>query len=472
MCRLSLPKLFTICFIVAYFPRFADHVIFILEGRIIKEGPPNQVDTFLPRLDEELQTQDKNIPENQVKPTASMTDSQKEDLTRQTGDFSIYKYYAKAVGLHIVLAYAGSQMCVTFSLNFQAVWVKLWSAAETRYPGQQTWKYMGVYLALGIVCEITLVSTLLILVMIIIPRTSRNIHGRLLNAVMKAPYNFFATTDSGATLNRFSQDMSLLDMQLPVALLQTTDGVFMCSVGAVLIFIVSKYMSIFVPFALIVLYYLQKFYLRTSRQMRYLDLEMKSPLYTNFLETKTGLSTIQAFGWQTVWTKRHLGFLDDSQRPFYLLFCIQRWLNLVLDLIVAAFAVLVVSLALLLGHRASGGALGLAMTNLLNYSTNLSYLISAWTELETSIGAIARVRTFERTTEPEEDDNLKDSIPPQGWIGRGDIRFENVTASYRCVSDKFLLYQQLQANLRSLFKCPYDLLLCACFSFVFKLHNC
>ncbi len=42
---------------------------------------------------------------------------------------------------------------------------------------------------------------------------------------------------------------------------------------------------------------LQKYYLRTSRQMRLLDLEAKSPLYSHFIESLSGLVTIRAFGW-------------------------------------------------------------------------------------------------------------------------------------------------------------------------------
>lgn len=32
---------------------------------------------------------------------------------------------------------------------------------------------------------------------------------------------FFATTDTGITTNRFSQDLELIDMELPLALIQT-----------------------------------------------------------------------------------------------------------------------------------------------------------------------------------------------------------------------------------------------------------
>lgn len=39
--------------------------------------------------------------------------------------------------------------------------------------------------------------------------------------VHRAPMTFFATTDIGITTNRFSQDLELIDMELPLALIQT-----------------------------------------------------------------------------------------------------------------------------------------------------------------------------------------------------------------------------------------------------------
>ncbi len=38
--------------------------------------------------------------------------------------------------------------------------------------------------------------------------------------------SFFATTDTGITLNRFSQDLQLIDMELPVAALNTFASMF------------------------------------------------------------------------------------------------------------------------------------------------------------------------------------------------------------------------------------------------------
>lgn len=174
---------------------------------------------------------------------------------------------------------------------------------------------------------------------------------------------------------------------------------------------------------------LQAFYLRTSRQIRQLDLEAKSPLYTHFTETIAGAPTIRAFGMVSKTIQINHDLLDDSQRPFYLLFCLQRWLNLVLGLIVAGFATVMVSVALLIPRASTSSSTALGLLTLVNFSQDLALLISVWTMLETSLGALARLKTFVNET-PVEDRDSENGKVPTLWPSHGSIKFEHVTASY------------------------------------------
>lgn len=174
---------------------------------------------------------------------------------------------------------------------------------------------------------------------------------------------------------------------------------------------------------------LQKVYLRTSRQVRLLELEAKSPLYTHFIETFHGLSTIRAFGWADDFNTKFLELLDNSQVPFYLLFCIQRWLELVTGLIVAALAILLAVLIVVLRHSVKPGLVGVALLNIVSFNESLAVIISRWTNLENAFGAISRLKSFseETTSEhlPVENETL-----PSDWPAKGKIEFRNVTARY------------------------------------------
>lgn len=106
---------------------------------------------------------------------------------------------------------------------------------------------------------------------------------------------------------------------------------------------------------------------------------------------------------------------------------IQQWLAVVLQLTVAAIAVILVSLATQLS--ASAGFVGASLVMLINFGETLTYLIITYTMLETSIGAVARLKTFSEVVKPE-DLPGEDVKPPEEWPPRGAIEIRDVSASY------------------------------------------
>jgi ABC-type multidrug transport system fused ATPase/permease subunit len=104
------------------------------------------------------------------------------------------------------------------------------------------------------------------------------IHGEALRTVINAPLRFFSTHDTGVVVNLFSQDMTLIDNQLPQALINLIITTFECLGMAAVIATSTPFIAVTYPVLAFVLYVLQRFYLRTSRQVRLLDLEAKSPL--------------------------------------------------------------------------------------------------------------------------------------------------------------------------------------------------
>lgn len=223
--------------------------------------------------------------------------------------------------------------------------------------------------------------------------------------------------------------MTLVDGELPYAYLETMLTVFQTLVSAGLMVATAQYFLATFPLVLLVLYFLQKFYLRTSRQIRLLDIEAKAPLYTQFQETLSGLATIRAFGWTRAFVDKHIELLDQSQRPFYLLYCIQRWLQVVLDLMVAALATILMMIVVGTRHEINPGLVGLGMLNVMTFNNNLTGLIGEWAQLEISIGAIARIRDFVRDTECEVKPH-EDIEPPENWPQNGAIQIQSFSASY------------------------------------------
>lgn len=152
-------------------------------------------------------------------------------------------------------------------------------------------------------------------------------------------------------------------------------------------------------------------------------------MYSQFLETLSGLATIRAFGWGSAAIDKNHELVDRSQKPFYLLIMVQRWLVLVLDLTTTVLALLVVGFAVYLRGSVSVGLTGISLVQPISMSETLNTLIQFWTSIETSIGAVARIKQF---TEETCDENASEETrePPSAWPDSGHIVVTNLTASY------------------------------------------
>ncbi|KXH38580.1 ABC transporter [Colletotrichum salicis] len=199
---------------------------------------------------------------------------------------------------------------------------------------------------------------------------------------------------------------------------------------AALAIVAVSYFAAVLPFVACALFFLQRFYLRTSRQLRLLDLEAKAPLYSHVLESLQGIATIRAYGWTSNHVAKNLALLDRAQKPYYLLLCIQRWLTLVLGLTVAGLAILLTTLGVTLRSRLDAGYLGVALVSMMNLGQSLAALITFWTLLETSLGAISRVKTFSKDTPTEKPREIMDTRILAGWPSQGLVVIENWSAHY------------------------------------------
>ncbi|ATY64240.1 ABC multidrug [Cordyceps militaris] len=348
------------------------------------------------------------------------------ELSRQTGDIDCYKIYLNALGISIVVITV-ILVCVSVGIEkMPQIWLRLWTERGTN---TSKLRYMGGYVAFAILASFFQPVIIAYFLIVGVPRSANRLHTTLLTAVMRAPLHFFTSTDNGITLNRFSQDMSLIDQALPMAFVGTVILVVQAIADTAVIASGASYVGVIIPFGLVAVYMIQRYYLRTSRQIRFLDLELKSPLYTQFTETIAGLATIRAFGWARAIKAENYQRLNTSQKPYYMMFCIQRWLQVVLDLFSAGMALVLVIFAVILPSSTSGGAVGLALVNVISFNFTLSSVIMAWTQLETSLGAIARLKWFNKYT-PNENKSEETEKPGVDWPSQGRIELENVVAAY------------------------------------------
>ncbi|KAF4223150.1 hypothetical protein CNMCM6457_000707 [Aspergillus fumigatiaffinis] len=435
----------------------ADYIIALEKGRVVEQGTFAHLSTragYVQRLEVGLKQEDEHTaaddepgpcPEHEgqtgkelepaitVNSTQSFTPiSPAAAAARQVGDATVYKLYIKSMGWFVAACSLFFAALWGLFTNYPTIWLTYWSdATESVHPAHSKSYYAGIYALLQICAIIALLLLGITLFIVSVKKAGANLHQQALRTLIRAPLSFFTNTDTGVVTNLFSQDLNLIDTELPEATLNTLFCVFQSIGQAVVMLTSSVYLAISYPILGALLYFVQKYYLRTSRQLRLLDLEAKSPLYTHFLDTLKGIATLRAFGFIPDDIHKNARLVDSSQRAAYLLLMIQEWLNLVLNLVVMAIAAVLTMLAVRL-HSNSAFA-GASLYSLMTFGESLSGIVIYYTRLETSIGAIARLKTFNKTVTPEDRDGPgeEDIVPDTNWPDRGLVELRGVSARYK-----------------------------------------
>ncbi|KAH1388703.1 hypothetical protein KXV50_009048 [Aspergillus fumigatus] len=350
---------------------------------------------------------------------------------RQVGDATVYKVYIKSMGWFVAACSLFFAALWGLFTNYPTIWLTYWSdATESIHPAHPNSYYAGIYALLQICAIIALLLLGITLFIVYVKKAGANLHQQALSTLICAPLSFFTNTDTGVVTNLFSQDLNLIDTELPEATLNTLFCIFQSIGQAAVMLTSSVYLAISYPILGGLLYFVQKYYLRTSRQLRLLNLEAKSPLYTHFLHTLKGIVTLRAFGFIPNDIHKNIRLVDSSQRAAYLLLMIQEWLNLVLNLVVMVIAAVLTTLAVRL--HSNWAFAGASLYSLMTFGESLSGIVISYTRLETSIGAIARLKTFNEAVTPEDRDGPgeEDIVPDTNWPDRGLVKLCNVSARY------------------------------------------
>ncbi|KAK6510125.1 hypothetical protein TWF481_004839 [Arthrobotrys musiformis] len=421
--------------------RHADNIIVLSDGAIIEQGPfrelvekeggyVREASKSLDEISTKLPIEHQDAEYTPQLPQPENKATEPVDPKRQSGDWSLYTYLFSRVGTKLTVAFVVLEMLWAFFSAFPTLWLKWWSDVNERSPNHQAGLYVGVYAILQTAGLFSAGLLTWCCFNIMARKSGIEFHRVLINTVMRAPMAFISKTEVGSLVNRFTQDLGLIDRQLLIALMCCVSNLFMVVAQAILISSASGYIAISFPALILAFYTIQKYYLRTSRQLRLLDLEAKAPVYTIFLESLEGLSTIRAFNWQSSFVSKSYGLINTAQSPFYLLALIQKWLTLVLDLMTAALAVLVVGITVATRETVSIGFTGVALTQIMGFTEYMKMFMLFWTQLETSLGAISRIRDFSQDTPNEGTPEEESGVVPVGWPVEGKIEIKDLTAGY------------------------------------------
>ncbi|KAK9316859.1 P-loop containing nucleoside triphosphate hydrolase protein [Lipomyces starkeyi] len=347
--------------------------------------------------------------------------------------FGVYKEYIKAANLTVVIIFILLMLASNSMSVGGNVWLKHWSDVNTEYGSNpDTGRYLGIYLFFGVTSALlTLLYTLVLWIFCTI-EAARKLHDRMLRHVLRSPMSFFDTTPLGRIINRFTADVNRVDEVLARVFTNFFTNTFKVLFS---IFVISSanpaFILFVVPIAFLYIFY-QKFYLRTSRELKRLESVSRSPIYAHFQESLNGVSTVRAYSQIRRFNRINEYHIDFNNKAYYPSMIARRWLAIRLEFLgstIIFFAALLSILAIASG-RLSSGLVGLTMSYAFQITQALSAIVRMTVEVEISTVSVERILEYCKLP-CEAPEVIPDSRPPVDWPTEGSVEFHDYSTRYR-----------------------------------------
>ncbi|KAJ6562715.1 multidrug resistance-associated ABC transporter [Mycena vulgaris] len=291
--------------------------------------------------------------------------------------------------------------------------------------------YVGVYAAIGLttafvsLCSVAAQYTGAL-------RASRLLFKQLLVSVVRATFRFHDTTPLGRMLNRFGLDMDKIDSDLAGSL-QTVNsslaGFFASVITITVVFPGFLFPAVVLGF---IYYRLALGYLNTGRDLRRMESNSRSPIYSDFGELLEGIVTVRAFSAENRFLDNLHTRISTATKMWYIFWMTNRWLLLNFDCL-GGLAVFITALFSITFLDNDAGLAGLAMTSALTFTNAVYWACRNWTGLEVDLNSVERVVEYLKL--PQEPPAIIESNrPPAYWpsSARNDslLSVENLVVKY------------------------------------------
>lgn len=195
---------------------------------------------------------------------------------------------------------------------------------------------------------------------------------------------------------------------------------------------VPAFIALIIPLGL-AYYWIQRYYLRTSRELKRLDSVSRSPIYAHFQESLGGITTIRAYRQQQRFELENEWRVDANLRAYFPSISANRWLAVRLEFIGGVVVLAAAGLSIISVAKHSGlspGLVGLAMSYALQITTSLNWIVRQTVEVETNIVSVERVLEY-AALPSEAPEIIAKNRPAVSWPAKGEVDFVNYSTRYR-----------------------------------------
>ncbi|XP_023013490.2 probable multidrug resistance-associated protein lethal(2)03659 [Leptinotarsa decemlineata] len=429
------------------------NVLFMKDGRSEKEIPPifqNSVpadDSTKPM--DELISNGKEITKKDVyeegdeKTPLLIPKINKKNIyheTKKNGNvaFSVYlRYYRFAGGIFMVitllLVFSLAQVAASYCEKLLSQWVNM-EPSVTRFikanltdssEYSETLETRNNYLRLFSIIQVValvLVFSRTYMTFFFSLRASKNLHKSLNNSVLNSFMTFFDGHYIGNIINRFSKDLSTVDEVIPMTIYEVLRSTLQMIAVVVMTASVSRIFLLPAGFLLVVLSIFQWYYLKAGRSIKRLDSSTRSPMIGHLNATLDGITTVRAFGNQSILTEEFDKHQDHFTSANYSMNSMMRALGLYASLISSIFPIFVIIKFAFFSTGTKAGDVGMAINLAFGMASLIQWSLRKYADLENNMTATERILEYtDIARESLDGGNIKENWPREGSIEYRDL---------------------------------------------------
>ncbi|UJR34945.1 hypothetical protein I4U23_027723 [Adineta vaga] len=302
------------------------------------------------------------------------------------------------------------------------------------YRNQRFYIYCGTVLAIFVVSLFRVV-----IVEFICLNAGRVLHNnRMFCQFIRFPISFFDMNPIGRIMNRFTNDITILDDYLPISLFDLLQYLFK-AIGIVLLIGWVNPWS-FIPASIAVgnMIYIRHRYARCLRDVKRIEGISRSPFGSYLTSTIEGLKVIRSY---------HAGKISN-----YLICTINRWAAIRFDWICLVFISFVTFLAVILRiyqTQISAADIALILPYSLNLMGTLQLAIRLSVDVEAQMTAVERVVDYCSLDQELSTQVSSNRRPPTNWPSKGRIVFNNVSMCHSTDAQSPLALRHISMTIES-----------------------
>ncbi|KAI0034681.1 P-loop containing nucleoside triphosphate hydrolase protein [Vararia minispora EC-137] len=353
-----------------------------------------------------------------------------EDEARAVGRIhkDVWKTYIDACGSWLYWALFIAIMGLgALAPVMERAWLTFWSRATEIDTARGPVFYIGLYAAACPTGIIIQTSRWFVLYNGSI-RASTVLYERLLETVLFANIRFHDTVSRGRLLNRFGKDFEGIDSSLADNFGRSIINALNVATTLISISVVGGVPFLLAAIVVGSLYYnTAKVYGQTSRDMRRLDSVTRSPLYSIYGETISGVSIIRAFGASSKFMRDMLRCVDTNTNPFYWMWGVNRWLSVRFN-VFSGIILGMTGLVAILTPGVDAALAGFMLAFASSITGDILFMVRRFVSLEQSMVALERIKEYSEL--PLEPPEFVEPRPPTSWPSQGLIKCENLIIRY------------------------------------------